>query len=106
MPLDLNTYKFMGGEPKYVGDAVDHAGYLLFSGPVQLDTLESQNTIAFAIDTNDTSVKIHIEHAELALSLAEVTKDGHTKTITGSGHSLARTLHKGVYKVAVTHANS
>lgn len=41
LPLDLNTYKFMGGEANYTGEALDHPHYLLFSGPVQLDDLES-----------------------------------------------------------------
>jgi hypothetical protein len=33
LPLNLNTYKFMGGE----SNAAANALYLLFSGPVQLD---------------------------------------------------------------------
>ena len=41
LPLNLNTYKFMGGESQEGAGAA--GGYLLFSGPVQLDELESQN---------------------------------------------------------------
>ena len=41
LPINLGTYKYMGGEYATVKEAGAAAGYILFSGPVQLDEAES-----------------------------------------------------------------
>lgn len=106
LPLDLNTYKFMGGEQDFTGEALDHPHYLHFSGPVQLDDLESNNRISFTVEKNGTTVKIYVEHAGLALALTEVST-GHSKLLGGgSGHSLVKDLDRGSYQIQLTHATT
>jgi len=75
LPLNLSTYKFMGGERESLAGA---GGYLLFSGPVQLDELESQNNIAFTVDKNDTLIRLYVENAGIALSLHDTSSE-HAK---------------------------
>lgn len=62
LPLNLNTYKFMGGEDETGNGHGVNGGYLLFSGPIQLDARESQNRITFDVSKNDTAVRVYAEH--------------------------------------------
>jgi len=72
LPLNLNTYKFMGGESDFgQGPSGDKAGYLLFTGPIQLNNKEDKNTISFEVEKNDTLVRFHAEETGIHLVLKE-----------------------------------
>jgi hypothetical protein len=96
----------MGGEQEASGAAGVNGGYLLFSGPVQLDELESQNRIAFSVAKNETVLRLYVEHAGLIMTLSDTSTD-HAKVITGgSGSALLRTLPIGDYSIQFSHATS
>jgi hypothetical protein len=44
----MSTYKYLGGEHAFPTQT-GHAGYILFSGPVQLSEMDTQNTVTFSI---------------------------------------------------------
>jgi hypothetical protein len=104
--MDLSSYKYLGGEHAFPTQT-GHAGYILFSGPVQLSEMETQNTITFPIAQNDTLVRFYAEHAELSFTLRDVSSK-HASVISQSpaGASLIRTLSKGTYRVQLGHATS
>jgi len=87
----------MGGESKDGPGAA--GGYLLFSGPVQLDELESQNQIAFTITEAPSLVRMYAENAGIVLTLHD-TSSGHTKKIAGGSSShLLKSVDAGSYRV-------
>lgn len=106
LPLNLGSYKFTGGESHTGGGTSLTSGYLLFSGPVQLDELESQNRITFSVEQDGTLVRLYVEHEGLALSLKDSSSE-HSKVISaGTGASLMRTLEKGQYTVQLSLATA
>jgi hypothetical protein len=102
----LSTYKYTGGEHAFP-TSEGHANYILFSGPVQLNDLDTQNTITFSITKNDTVVRLYAEHAEITFTLKDVTS-AHAKAISGgiSGSSVAKKLSVGTYKAQLGHATA
>ena len=79
MPLDLKTYKFLGGEPK--GDNL--AEELIFSGPIQFDELEEKNVILFSVNKNDTIIRFYVERFSTILTL-ELLNGTQPKILTSS----------------------
>lgn len=67
LPLDLSTLKFTGSPTPSSGSS--HATPLIFSGPVKLDALESQNVITFTVAENGTLVRFYGEHEGLSVEL-------------------------------------
>lgn len=107
LPIDLGSYKFMGGEREHRGFQGQHAGYVLFSGPVQFSPHENQNHINFKIAKNNTIVRVYAEHSEMALHLSETSTDHPKQIPTGSsGPSLLKRLSKGSYTVQLSHATA
>lgn len=104
LPLNLNTYKFMGGESQRETGAA--GGYLLFSGPVQLDELESQNQIAFSITKNPTLVRMYAENAGIVLTLLETNNDHAKKIAGGSSSHLLKSVKAGTYRVDLSLATA
>jgi hypothetical protein len=105
----------MGGESHDGHSAA--GGYLLFSGPVQLDELESQNQIAFSVANGPTLVRLYAENAGLILTLHKTSTDHglpqlsgtpeHAKKIGGgSSAHLLKSLDKGSYRVDLSLATA
>jgi hypothetical protein len=96
LPLDLNSYKFMGA-PKGSSHEMEN---VLFSGPVQLDEAESQNHITFSVESTS-MIRIYIEKAGLVLKLEQLDGD-HNKPIPGMlGSTILKKIDKGHYRVTV-----
>jgi len=97
--MNLGTYKYTGGEYQSIKEAGAAAGYLLFSGPVQMDELESQNRINFKVDHNNTVLRVYAEHTGVVFSITDTSFD-HPKTIgAGSGSGLYKKLDLGSYQI-------
>ncbi len=79
MPLNLKTYKFLGGEVK--GDNL--AEELIFSGPIQFDELEEKNVILFKINKNYTIVRFYVERFSTMLTL-ELLNGTQSKMLVSS----------------------
>ena len=106
LPLDLGTYKFLGGEASQPGRSASEGAYVLFSGPVQLSEHESQNRISFKVEANRTLVRFYAEHAEIALTLKDANSE-HPKTLAaGTGSGLSHMLDKGQYTVQLALATA
>jgi hypothetical protein len=106
LPLNLGSYKFTGGESRSGAGTAGHSGYLLFSGPVQLDELESQNRITFEVESNGTLVRLYAEHEGLALTLRDGGSE-HSKVLSaGTGASLMKKLDRGQYTVELALATA
>jgi len=81
----------MGGEQAASAAAGVNGGYLLFSGPVQLDERESQNRIAFTVWKAGTVVRLYVEHAGLQLTLSDTSSE-HAQVISSGSTAMLRTL--------------
>ena len=96
LPLDLGTYKFLGGEPNH--DA-GHATNLLFSGPIQFNEREEDNFISFNVETDRTFVRFYLERATVTLTLEQLAGNGNThpkQQGTGS-QAFSEILSRGQY---------
>jgi hypothetical protein len=89
----------MGGESQEGAGAA--GGYLLFSGPVQLDENESQNQIAFSITKAPTLVRMYAENAGIVLTLHDTSSDHAKRIAGGSASHLFKSLSTGTYRVDV-----
>lgn len=96
----------MGGEQAASAAAGVNGGYLLFSGPVQLDERESQNRIAFTVWKAGTVVRLYVEHAGLQLTLSDTSSEHAQVISSGSGAALLRTLAPGSYSIQLGHATA
>jgi hypothetical protein len=94
----------MGGESHDGQSAA--GGYLLFSGPVQLDELESQNQIAFSVAKGPTLVRMYAENAGLVLTLHKTSSDHAKKIGGGASAHLLKSLDKGSYRVDLSLATA
>ena len=94
----------MGGESDFgQGTSGSKAGYLLFSGPIQMNNDVEKNTISFEIEKNKTLIRVHAEETGIVLALKENSE--HPKTITaGSSASLIHTVDIGKYIVYFGHS--
>ena len=106
LPLHLNTYKFLGGEPRSDFNTVNSPSSILFSGPVQLDELESQNIIKVNIDKDSTYLRMYGEHEGLMMTLFESTSSQSKQMAVSIEGSLFRMVHKGEYTIQVSMATT
>jgi len=105
LPLDLGTHKFMGGETRLVDNKQEKVTSLLFSGPLQLDALESQNIITFEVEKADTRVRLYAEHEGISLKLNKMSS-GHAQAVAGGSGALRTKLAAGSYQVTFTFASA
>lgn len=88
LPLNLNTFKFIKGEPTQGRETP-----LQFTGPVILDALESQNVIYFTVDEADTLFRIYAEHEGIVVALMKGDQQ------IAKMPDITKTLEKGEYKI-------
>jgi hypothetical protein len=102
LPLDLSTLKFTGSPTSSSSSARETP--LIFSGPVKLDVLESQNVITFTVAENGTLVRFSGEHEGLSV---ELRRNGASESYgTGVGAGIVRVLEPGEYTAQFTLATA
>lgn len=94
LPLDLGTYKFLGGEPVGMNAGGNHALSMLFSGPIQFDERAENNVITFNVFEDRTFVRFYVETPTMTLTLERLTSpnETHPRTIGSYSQSLAKIL--------------
>ena len=71
MPVDLNSFKFLGG-------GGTEGNYLLFSDMVQLSEVDAENKISIEIARDDTKVRVYFEDTTLAVKIVRKGSDSKT----------------------------
>ena len=100
LPMDLESYKFAGGHYWSHGDSSNY--HTLFSGPVQVSEIDTENLISFQVKKNNTQVRAYAEQAGVRMVLLRSDQKSSTP-IDGasSGSGIYHMLNEGKYRVQI-----
>ena len=98
LPINLNTYKYIGAELK----EGNHASKIIFSGPIKLDEREQQNYVVFEVTKPGSFIRVYIEMPGAAMTLEQLDNGGHPKTVQTSSNAIAKIVEVGKYRIKIT----
>jgi hypothetical protein len=104
LPLDLNTYKFLGAQTKKSNYGVTQVENIAYSGPIKLDERESENFIAFEVKHPGSLVRFYLEMEGVHLTLEQLDSQP-PKTLATGANGIARKLPVGKFRVKIAQAS-
>ena len=100
LPINLNTYKFIGAELK----EGQHVAHVAFSGAIRLNERESENYIVFETKHPKSFVRFYVEKADVALTLEKLENNehGHPSSVARGSNALAKMIDEtGKYRLKI-----